>query len=318
MDIRSIQADAEGDRLYGRGTTDMKGFLASVLAAADCIDASRLKRPLHIAFSYDEEIGCVGVRPLIDVLGARQFKAAICLVGEPTSMQIATGHKGKTAARAMFTGEAGHSSLAPRYVNAIHLACDFVATLRNLQSEVARSGVTDIPYSTIHAGRISGGVALNIVADRASVDFEIRNVAGDNVSEFLERLQIAVPSAEIAILNAYPGLVTQNDNVVARVRALVEGASTTKVSFGTEAGLFSEKLNIDTVVIGPGNMDQGHHRDEYIEHSDIMRCDEMLERLLDRWNSCDCSPPCSAIPTTAPSEMATFSRRTAGRFARNT
>lgn len=275
-------------RLFGRGSTDMKGFLASVLAAADRIDAKALKRPLHIAFSYDEEIGCVGVRSLIDVLMKEQFKASLCIVGEPTSMSIALGHKGKLAAQARFRGEAGHSSLAPLFVNAIHLACDFVGMLRAAQREIAEAGWQDadydIPYTTVHAGKIAGGEVLNIVAERASVDFEIRHLAEDNIEDILSRIRASAGAkSEIEVLNAYPGLATSDASPAASFgRRLLGEAPTTKVSFGTEAGLFATGLGLETVVIGPGNMNQGHQPDEYIEEAELQRCDAMMDRLIEQ------------------------------------
>lgn len=275
-----------GSRLHGRGSTDMKGFLASALSAADRIDGKLLKRPLHFAFSYDEEIGCVGVRSLIDVLAKEQFKASLCIVGEPTSMSIALGHKGKLAAQARFSGEAGHSSLAPRFVNAIHLACDFVGVLRRVQDEIASVGFRDadydIPYTTVHAGKIAGGEVLNIVAERASVDFEIRHLAEDDVEDILGRIRASVGSlTEIEVCNAYPGLATSAASAAAAFAGRLLGkAPLTKVSFGAEAGLFASRLGLDTVVIGPGNMDQGHQPDEYIEEAELQRCDAMMDRLI--------------------------------------
>lgn len=278
----------QGTRLHGRGTTDMKGFLASVMAAVDGIDAKALKRPLHIAFSHDEEIGCVGVRSLIDALAAERFKASLCIVGEPTSMQIAVGHKGKTAARAHFRGQAGHSSLAPRFVNAIHLACDFVSVLRQVQDHIAEAGATDpgydIPYTTVHAGKIAGGEVLNIVAENALVDFEIRHLAEDRADEIIGRIrEQAGPSAKIEVRNAYPGLATSADShAVSFAKRLLGDAPTTNVSFGTEAGLFATRLGVETVVLGPGNMEQGHQPDEYIEAAELQRCDLMLSRLIEK------------------------------------
>ena len=275
-----------GSRLHGRGSTDMKGFLASALSAADRIDGKLLKRPLHLAFSHDEEIGCVGVRSLLDVLAKEQFRASLCIVGEPTSMAIALGHKGKLAAQARFRGEAGHSSLAPRFVNAIHLACDFVATLRGVQQEIAENGRSDadydIAYTTVHAGKIVGGEVLNIVADRASVDFEIRHLAEDNADDIMARIRaVAACGTEIEVRNAYPGLSTSAESpATAFARHLLGQAPTTKVSFGTEAGLFATRLGLETVIIGPGNMDQGHQPDEYIEEAELHLCDLMMDRLI--------------------------------------
>ncbi|TIS54435.1 MAG: M20/M25/M40 family metallo-hydrolase, partial [Mesorhizobium sp.] len=184
---------ARGGKLYGRGAADMKGFVASALAA--CLTASKmmLRTPLHLALSYDEEVGCLGVRDLIEMLGAAPQRPLLCIVGEPTNMQVATGHKGKLAARAVCRGREGHSALAPLALNAIHLGCDFVRALRDEQERLAREGARDgdydIPYTTVHVGKINAGVALNIVPNLCEVDFEIRNVAADDAAGILDRLR---------------------------------------------------------------------------------------------------------------------------------
>ncbi|WP_366014671.1 M20/M25/M40 family metallo-hydrolase [Mesorhizobium sp.] len=182
-------------KLYGRGAADMKGFVASALAA--CLKASRmtLRTPLHLALSYDEEVGCLGVRDLIEMLVAAPQRPLLCIVGEPTGMQVATGHKGKLAARAICRGREGHSALAPLALNAIHLGCDFVRALRDEQDRLARDGARDgdydIPYTTVHVGKINAGIALNIVPNLCQVDFEIRNVAADDAIVILGRLRDA-------------------------------------------------------------------------------------------------------------------------------
>jgi acetylornithine deacetylase len=289
-----VQVD---DRVFGRGTTDMKGFVACILALAGRIDQKKLQKPLHIALSYDEEIGCIGVRPMLDILAQRGLAAELCIVGEPTSMQIMCGHKGKISARATCRGVAGHSASAPRYLNAVHLACDFVAALRAEQAQLANGGHSDreydIPYTTLHTGKISGGTALNIVPELATVDFEIRNVPSDNPNEILTRLeyqaqQIARRAGEmpdgaridIEVLNAYPGLdIAPATSAVMLARQFVDTQETAKVSFGTEAGLFAEKLGMPTVVLGPGSMAQGHTSNEFVEISQLRECDRMLVKL---------------------------------------
>jgi acetylornithine deacetylase len=286
-------------RLYGRGTTDMKGFLASALHAALRAAATQLASPLHLALSWDEEIGCVGARTLLPAVAALPVRPAFCIVGEPTRMAVVTGHKGKTAARAICTGRDGHSALAPQALNAIHLACDFVAALRVRQAEIAADGRRDpgyaVPYTTLHAGRIDGGVALNIVPNRCTVDFEIRNLAADNPAEILaglradagriaaaERERFPEAAIEIDVTNAYPGLDTDPaSEAVALVRALA-GTGTGKVAYGTEAGLFVEMLGVPTVVCGPGDMAQGHRPDEFVSEAELAACDAMLDRLLAR------------------------------------
>lgn len=293
-----ILAERDG-RLYGRGTTDMKGFLACALHAMLRAAARPLAAPLHLALSWDEEIGCVGVRTLLPAVAALPVPAALCIVGEPTRMAVVTGHKGKVAARATCTGRDGHSALAPHALNAIHLACDFVAALRSRQAAIADGGHRDpayaVPYTTLHAGRIEGGVALNVVANRATVDFEIRNLAADDPEAILDGLRtdaerIVAPERDrfpesaiaIDVVNAYPGLDTDPAaSEVALVQALA-GTGTGKVAFGTEAGLFSGVLGVPTVVCGPGDMAQGHRPDEFVAETELAACDAMLDRLIER------------------------------------
>lgn len=287
-------------RAFGRGTADMKGFVASALALAGRAASRDLATPLHLAFSHDEEIGCVGVRSLIDALETRPVRPQFAIVGEPTGMAIATGHKGKLAARATCCGVTGHSALAPKALNAIHLACDFVGTLRRLQDDIERTGPRDadydVPYTTLHAGRIEGGTALNIVPERCTLDFEIRNVAEDDPEAILARLMDEAaalaaarrgdfPEASIGIdrLNDYPGLANRPDSaVVDFLRGLLDEAPLRKVAFGTEGGLFSGRLGIPTLVCGPGSMEQGHKADEFIAIDQLAACDRLMERLLDR------------------------------------
>lgn len=294
--FRLIERDG---KLFGRGAADMKGFLACMLTVADLASKSVLSRPLHLAFSHDEEIGCVGVRSMLDHLMKRRFLAAFCIVGEPTSMRVVTGHKGKLAARATCFGAGGHSSCAPLYLNAIHMATDIVSLLRQVQNEFADAGPRDdayeVPYTTIHAGRITGGVALNVVASEATVDFEIRHLVADDPSRVVrdlrqrtdvvvEALRPRFPQArvDIDIVNAYPGLDLAKDVAAGLLAGLVDQPYVAKVSFGTEAGLFMERLAIPTLVLGPGSMEQGHKPDEFIEIAELERCDVLLKGVLKR------------------------------------
>ena len=290
---------AEG-KIYGRGTADMKGFVAAAITAFCTATTRPLKTPLHLAFSYDEEIGCVGVRSMIEMLKTAPVRPAMCIVGEPTAMAIATGHKGKTALHADCFGAEAHSALAPTAVNAIHLACDLVQEIRNLQDDLvtngARDDAYDIPYTTVHAGIMSSGVALNIVPNHAAVKFEIRNLAEDDPEAILSRLKAALapiitaarrkaPQADIqiSVTNAYPGLNTPiEDRVVDFVAGLTGGNDRIKVAFGTEGGLFSQDLGIPTVVCGPGSMDQGHKPDEFVTLDQLAACDAMLASLITR------------------------------------
>ncbi|MDW3224914.1 MAG: acetylornithine deacetylase [Paracoccaceae bacterium] len=286
--------------LYGRGTADMKGFVACALSAATRAARMELTTPLHIALSYDEEIGCVGVRSLMDMLTAAPFRPQFCIVGEPTLMQVATGHKGKTAARVTTTGRASHSAQAPNALNAIHMACDMINVIREIQAAIARTGARDsdydVPYTTLHVGTLNGGTALNIVPDKTEFMFEIRNLAQDDPQQVLAQikqrrddyllpLRRAFPEADITIevSNSYPSLCTNPDSAVTHlVRSLSGCSATIKVAFGTEGGLFSRRLDVPTVVCGPGSMDQGHKPDEFISKTQLNACDAMLDALLQR------------------------------------
>ena len=234
-----VLTEAEG-RYYGRGATDMKGFVASALAAALMAARRPLATPLHLALSYDEEVGCLGVASLIDMLAHAPHLPAMCIVGEPTGMQVATGHKGKIALRAACTGREGHSALAPMALNALHLGADFLGAVRRLQDEVAESGLRDgdydVPYTTLHVGKMQGGVQVNIVPNLCTLDFEIRNLAGDDPQALIDRLWVeadritaplkaAFPEAAITIdrLWEYPGLGTPSSApVVQFVKSLTK------------------------------------------------------------------------------------------------
>ena len=287
-------------KLFGRGTTDMKGFIASALSMAQKAAESDLKTPLHIALSYDEEIGCIGVHSMIEMLSAAPFRPQFCIVGEPTLMSVATGHKGKTACRVNCKGHEAHSALAPTALNAIHLVCDMISFIRNLQVDIAQSPAQDsdydIPYTTLHVGKIEGGVALNIVPNQSSFMFEIRNLQEDNpqllldqikeqAEKLLKPLRMDFPEAAIdfTITNTYPPLSTAKDaEVISFVKSLTGSNATIKVAFGTEGGLFSSELGIPTVVCGPGSMEQGHKPDEFISIEQLNKCDQMLDALLQR------------------------------------
>ncbi|WP_425045711.1 acetylornithine deacetylase [Primorskyibacter sp. S87] len=288
----------EGTRLFGRGTTDMKGYVASMLHAADQAAKSDLNEPLKLIFSYDEEIGCVGIQEMIgrvpDLIGSPRA----CFVGEPTGMQVAIGHKGKAALEAVCTGQAGHSSLAPRFVNALHLAADMIAGLRDVQDWFARNGARDeaydVPFSTIHVGKMEGGTALNIVPERASLTFEFRHLASDAPEMIMARItEVAgrvgahyrdrFDGADVSItqLNAYPGLDAPAASEASQLAARLLGTNdTTKVAFGTEAGFF-DALGVPTIVCGPGSMaGQGHKADEFIELAQLEACERMLDGVV--------------------------------------
>ncbi|TWC17546.1 acetylornithine deacetylase [Pseudomonas sp. SJZ085] len=297
--VPAFQATLKDERIYGRGSCDMKGFIAlaidAMLEAADC----SLSRPLQLALSHDEEIGCVGVRRLLDVLHLAPLRPMLCIVGEPTGMQFVLGHKGKGSYRARCRGQEAHSSLAPRSVNAIHVACDFIAMLREgqrrLEQQGARDADYDVPYSTVHVGQITGGKALNIVPNLCSLDFEVRNLPADDLDQFLEQMReraeqivreakrlSGAADIEIETLNVYPGLDTHPSVEAVRFLRNFAPADTgnAKVSFGTEGGLFSQRLDIPVVVCGPGSIEQAHKPDEFVELSQMRAGERFLDGLL--------------------------------------
>ncbi|MFL9891554.1 acetylornithine deacetylase [Paraburkholderia sp. RL17-381-BIF-C] len=290
-------------RLYGRGTADMKGFIASVLAAVPMFIERELKLPVHLAFSYDEEVGCLGVRSMLADLEQRPHKPALCLIGEPTGLKPVLGHKGKLAMRCHVKGAPCHSAYAPYGVNAIQYAARMISRLEEIGEQLAQpehhDERFDPPFSTVQTGVIKGGRALNIVPAECEFDFEVRALPGFNAHTVADQLQTyaeaellpkmrAVKSdtgIRLQPLSAYPGLATSPDSEAARLLALLSGSTEFgTVAFGTEGGLF-EQAGIPTVVCGPGSMDQGHKPDEFVTVEQMRDCDAMLIRLADYLSS---------------------------------
>lgn len=291
----------EGGRLYGRGACDMKGFLAVCLAAAERMRETPLKQPIHLAFSYDEEVGCVGGRVLAEHLGRKPLRQEACFVGEPTSMGVIIGHKGKRSMRVGVRGKTGHSALAPQGVNAVEYGARLVAEISRiadrLAAEGARDDLYDVPHSTGHVGILRGGTALNIVPDEALILFEFRAIGGvdpdtlvDEVvrycREVLEPRMKAVDPAtgfDFEVFAGFPGLDMPPDaEVVTLAKALAGQNGHAKVAFGTEAGLFHDIAGVPTVVIGPGSIEQAHKADEWIELDQLQRCAAFVGRLIER------------------------------------
>ncbi|HQU67930.1 MAG TPA: acetylornithine deacetylase [Albidovulum sp.] len=276
----------KGERLHGRGTTDMKGFLACVLAHAETLrGGDPPKRPMLIALSWDEEVGCRGIPEMIGEVIPTLGRPDLCIVGEPTLMRPGIGHKGKASYRAVCHGQAGHSALAPKFTNALHLAADLINALRaeqaRLMAEGAQDEGQDPAYSTVHAGVMSGGIALNIVPDRAEVLFEIRHLAAETPGDILARIRAGLPDGiEISETGAYPGLASDlADPALAAAAAELDDPRPVKLAFGTEAGYFAG-LGIPTLVAGPGTMDDGHQPDESIAESELRRCLAFIGRMM--------------------------------------
>lgn len=291
--------DAREGRLYGRGSCDMKGFLACALAAVPGLVARDLARPVHLAFSYDEEVGCVGVVGLLEMLQANDIRPAMCIVGEPTLMEVVIGHKAKRSMRVTVRGRGCHSSLAPQGVNAVNYAALLVARMQDIAARLASAGGNDpdydITHSTAHTGIIRGGTALNIVPDLCTFDCEFRVLPSEDADALVQELrdyaaeleplmQQVAPEAgiDIDLYAQFPGLETGPDaDVVTLTKRLTGTNGHSKVAFGTEGGRFDEMLGVHTVICGPGSISQAHKADEYIEQSQLDACDAFLVHLAD-------------------------------------
>lgn len=285
-------------RLYGRGTTDMKGFLACVLAAVPDFNRRNLKTPIHLAFSYDEEIGCVGVRPMIARLGKTLPKPRMVVVGEPTSMTVVDAHKGPVRWQVTVSGRAAHSSMAPLGVNAIHYASAIIGELKRIEQDLkttTRDDRFDPPYATLQVTEIDGGTASNIVPVTCAIGFEIRATPGLDVDAIEARLQDFVsedclpemrtiaPEADIDIRTSNrvpPFGADRSSEVVTLAMKLAGHNSTHAVSYATEAGLFQDG-GAPSVVCGPGDIAQAHTANEWIAISELEKCSAFLKRLAD-------------------------------------
>lgn len=290
-DTPAFEAVVKNQHVYGRGTADMKGFLACAIMLM--LDASKvaLSRPLQLCISYDEEIGCIGVRGILQHLSETVRPPLVCLIGEPTMMQIALAHKGKTVYRATCHGEEGHSALAPNYVNAINVASHLVHSLQETQQFLATHGQQDdgydIPYTTVHAGKISGGTALNIVPNKCVVDYEIRHLAQDSSADIQQAILAKIApeyqaQIEIEEVNQYPGLKTSPTvQAVEFIQQLLpEETYLGNISFGTEGGLFQQAMNCPVLVCGPGDIAVAHKPNEYVALEQLQQCEVFLSKLL--------------------------------------
>lgn len=286
-------------KLYGRGTTDMKGFVAVCLAMVPEMAEARLKTPIHLAISYDEEIGCVGVRPMLREIAKKKVKPLGAFIGEPTEMKVIIGHKGKHGVRATFRGLARHSSIAPDGVNAIEYAAELITEIRRRAEKLAAArsndSLYDVPHSTLLTSIVHGGAALNIVPDACTVDFECRGIGITESREVTDAI-VAWAKAELEpgmktrhpecgidfeeILD-YPALDTAPDAAIVTLAKSLAGRNDhAKVAFGTEASLFAGIADIPSVVIGPGAIAQAHTPDEFVEIAELGKCAGFVERLI--------------------------------------
>jgi len=266
-----------GSRLAGRGTADMKGFLAAAVVAFEDAARSSLSRPLHLSLSTDEEIGCVGIAQLAPWIAGLDPLPAGCVVGEPTGMRAVTAHKGKAAGRVTVTGTAVHSALAPLGVNAVEEAARLIVALRERADSLIASGPHDdrfqVPTATFTIGPIRGGTVLNVVPDTCVFEFEVRHLPGQDPAPLLEGITYEP-------LAGYPGLDVPPDSEIVRLAHSAGAEEGDAVSFGTEAGVFAG-LGIPAVVCGPGDIADAHRADESVELEQLERCEAFVGRLVD-------------------------------------
>lgn len=292
-------AEREG-RVYGRGTVDMKGFVAVCLAKVPAMQRARLITPIHLAISYDEEVGCSGVRPMLGELARGPVRPRGCFVGEPTLMRTVIGHKSKHSMRAVVRGRACHSALTTDGVNAVEAAAELVLMIRRKADELAATGARDAahlpPFTTGLTTIVEGGIANNIVPDRCEIEFEFRGIAADDPRRICEtlaaqarqaiepRMKAVDPACGIdfeSIID-YPALETSAaSEIVTLAQKLCGHAGTSKVSFGTEAGLFDRLVGIPSVVIGPGSIAQAHKPDEWVAISELAAAGRFVDRLIE-------------------------------------
>jgi len=286
------QLRREGDRLYGRGTTDMKGFLACALAALPRLAALPLRRPIHLAFSYDEEAGCRGVPHLIAALPSLCAKPLGAIIGEPSRMQIVRAHKGKAAARLEVIGRSGHSSRPDLGLNAIHALAGVIAEAAAYGESLAqetRDGAFEPPWSTVQVGIVAGGQAVNIIPDRCVAEIEARAVPGVSPAALLDpvkRRLYALCDLGFDVAwhetSAYPAFsAIKNSELSACLVALTGQEPAAAVSYGTEAGLY-QQAGIDAIVCGPGDIGRAHRPNEYIETGELAECQTVIEAFAAR------------------------------------
>ncbi|CAN7512623.1 acetylornithine deacetylase [Phyllobacterium sp. LjRoot231] len=282
----------DGERLIARGAVDMKGFVACVLASVPAFVSQPLKQPIHLAFSYDEEAGCIGVRHLIDRLPTLCAKPIGCFVGEPSGMQPVLRHKGKIGCQISVYGKSGHSSRPDLGLNAIHASADIVATVRDEAARLAAEGPFNErfapPYSSMQVGVIAGGAALNVIPEKCTIDIEARAVPGIDPATLMEpiKARIAELSAggsglrfETQVLSSYPALDLNETDGLAALAERISGQSCAgAVSFGTEAGLY-QAAGIPSIICGPGDIARAHRPNEYVLKSELDGCLSALGRL---------------------------------------
>ncbi|WP_341899368.1 acetylornithine deacetylase [Ferrovibrio terrae] len=286
------------ERIYGRGTADMKGFIGVVLSKIPALVSATRTKPVHLAFSYDEEVGCKGVPRLLSYLKEQNIRPDACLVGEPTLMQVVNGHKGSKAFRCRIVGRQVHSSLAPRGVNAVHYAARLIEHIRQiglrLEKEERRHDGYDVPVSTVQTGFVAGGVATNMVPSECEFRFDIRHLPWTDPDALLAEIrtyaekELLIEMRRVAQetdiffeqLGEVPSLDEPEESPLSReIKHAAQHNDCAVVSFGTEAGLF-QRAGIPAIVCGPGSIADAHKPNEFVALEQIALCERFLDRLL--------------------------------------
>lgn len=292
-----FRIDERDGKLYARGSADMKGFIATSLALVPEFLAMPRKKPLHLAFSYDEEVGCVGAPVMLAELKQRGLRADGCVVGEPTGMQVVVAHKGINLFRCRVHGRAAHSSLTPRGCNAIEYAARLICRIRDIADHYRAHGpydeYFDVPFTTLTTNQIQGGIAVNTIPELCEFQYEFRNLPGMSVDgiraqveqyvrdELLPRMRQEYADADIDITASAsaPGMETaEQEAIIELVRALTDDRETRKVAYGTEGGLF-QQAGIPTVICGPGHIEHAHKPDEFVALDQLAACESFLRKL---------------------------------------
>ena len=302
-DTDPFKATIRDERIYGRGSADMKSYLAAALATTPRFLAADLSSPVHFALSYDEEVGCLGVRGLIEDLARAGIKPAGCIIGEPTGMQPVVANKGQRTYTCCFRGREAHSALTPQGVNAIEYAAKLVVYIRHMAERMrdceTRDNGFDVPFTTLQTGVIKGGTAANIVPRDCEVHFEFRYLPGADpealereIKSYAERvlepeMRAVDPAAYIAFETRaeIPGLDpsverAEQDRVTALAQALARNASIAKVAYATEAGLF-QRAGIPSIICGPGSIGEAHKPNEFVTLEQVALCESFMARLVD-------------------------------------
>ena len=295
-----FKATLRDERIYGRGACDMKSYLAVILAMAPRFAAANLNAPIHFALSYDEEVGCIGARGLLEDLARNGIRPAGAIIGEPTGMQPVIAHKGKRSYQCCVRGKEAHSALTPQGVNAIEYAARIISHIRHMAERMQacepRDFAFDVPFTTLQTGVIAGGTAGNIVPRECTFQFEFRYLPGADpealereIKDYAERvvlpeMQRTDPGTGISFETKaeIPGLDTaEADQLTHLAQALSRNKSTSKVAYATEGGLF-QQAGIPAIICGPGSIEQAHKPDEYVTLAQVALCESFMERLLEQ------------------------------------